>query len=108
MDKNQIFELMSDAFKSLTVSNIEIVLLSKPYLKVRVIAEKYANQSIPERIITLNNLIYQKNSKIFDRYIISFDPLTPAEFSEFFENDDNSNKSTSDTSFSKVSKEADT
>lgn len=85
MDQSKILYLMSEAFKSLTVSQIEIVELSKPLIKVRVVAEAYASKSIPERVEILTILLRNFSNELSLNYAISFEPLTSAEYSEWYE-----------------------
>ena len=107
MDQRKIQSIMSESFKSLTVSQIEIVLLSKPVLKVRVVAEAYANKSIPERVEILTVLLRKKSEELSLNYAISFEPLTPVEFTEFY-GDGDSKQSDIDSGFRNVAKEIDT
>ena len=84
MDQSKIQTIMLQAFKSLTVSQIEILELSKPLMKVRVIAEAYASKSIPERVEILTILLRTNSEELSLNYAISFEPLTPTEFSEWY------------------------
>ncbi len=84
MDQKQIQSIMMESFKSLTVSQIEIVEFFKPLLKVRVVAEAYASKSIPERVELLTLLLRNSSKELSLNYAISFEPLTPTEYSEWF------------------------
>lgn len=89
MDKENICTIMEEAFKSLTLHKVEIVELSKPILKVRVVAEGYASSTIPERIVILANLLRSHiKSESFKKYAISYDPLTQQEYNEWYESDE--------------------
>jgi hypothetical protein len=77
---------MHDAFKSLTVSNIEILELDGPLLTVRVVAEAYAQLNIPQRVDVLIKQLRDTSKLISLNYAISFEPLTPVEFSEWYGN----------------------
>lgn len=98
MDKNKLLSVMYEAFKSLTVSNIEILELDGPLMKVRVVAEDYAKLDIPERVDRLTELLRKESSVVSLNYAITFEPLTPTEFSEWYssgssnENDNNKSK----------------
>ena len=76
---------MTEVFKSLTVTKIEIVEHSKPILKVRVIAEGYASKSIPDRVAILTTLLSAGSAELSLYYAIAFEPLTPAEYTEWYE-----------------------
>lgn len=106
MDKNQILSVMHEAFKSLTVSNIEILELDGPLISVRVVAEGYASLNIPERVDVLTDLLRETSLVISLNYAISFEPLTPSEFSEWYE-DGNSKKSSSKDSSGVAAKSID-
>lgn len=82
---------MNDAFKSLTVSNIEILELDGPLMTVRIVAEGYAQLDIPDRVDKLTGLLRDKSSVISLNYAITFEPLTPAEFSEWYSDDNSEN-----------------
>lgn len=84
MDQSKIQSIMIQAFKSLAVSKIEILELSEPLMKVRVIAETYASKSIPERVEILTVLLRTFSEELSLNYAISFEPLTPSEFSEWY------------------------
>ncbi len=94
MDKKQILSVMHEAFKSLTVSNIEILELDGPLISIRIVAEGYASLNIPERVDVLTDLLRAASPVISLNYAISFEPLTPSEFSEWYGNG-KSNKSSS-------------
>ncbi len=53
-------------------------------MAIRVIAEGYANLNIPERVEKLTELLRQTSKFISLNYAISFEPLTPSEFSEWY------------------------
>ena len=97
MDKKQILSVMHEAFKRLTVSNIEILELDGPLMGLRVIAEDYASLNIPERVDVLTELLRNTSPVVSLNYAISFEPLTPAEFSEWY-GDGNSGKSSGSSS----------
>ena len=82
---------MMQSFKSLTVSQIEIVELSRLLLKVRIIAEAYASKSITERVEILTKLLRENSAVLSLNYAISFDPLTPTEYSEWYGSGDGKN-----------------
>ncbi len=84
MDQDKIQSIMVQSFKSLTVSQIEILVLSKPLLKVRVVAEAYASKSIPERVEILTKLLRNTSSELSLNYAIAFEPLTPTEYFEWY------------------------
>lgn len=85
MDKTKIYQLMEQSFNSLTVTHTEIVTLKTPILKVRVVAEGYASMTVPERVVLLNSLIRQYAPTLLEEFIISFEPLTPSEFTEWYD-----------------------
>lgn len=97
MDKSQILSVMNEAFKSLTVSNIEILELDGPLVSIRVIAEGYASLNIPERVEVLTNLLRTESPTVSLNYAISFEPLTPSEFSEWYEDGKLNNSSGNDS-----------
>lgn len=97
MDKKKLLSIMHEAFKSLTLSNIEILELDGPLLSVRVVAEGYASLNIPERVDVLTDLLRQTSSVVSLNYAISFEPLTPSEFSEWYENSKSNNSSGSNS-----------
>ena len=98
MDHNQILSIMYDAYKSLTVSHIEILLSNGPILKVRVIAEAYAKLTIPQRTSQLTLLLRNYSESVSLNYAISFEPLTPSEHSEWSNNSANTNESGGESS----------
>lgn len=85
MDQNQILSIMHEVFKSLTVSQIDILELNGPMLSVRVVAEGYSEQDIPERVDILLDCLMSKAPAVAKNYAISFEPLTPAEFAEWYD-----------------------
>lgn len=93
MDKKQILSVMHEAFKSLTLSNVEILELDGSLMSIRVVAEGYANLNIPERVDVLTDLLRKASSVVSLNYAISFEPLTPTEFSEWYGNGKSNNPS---------------
>lgn len=79
MDKARICSLIEQATKSLTVHTVDVVFLQGKLLKVRIVAEKYASQTLPERVTTLLDLLKQGSPEILENFLLSFIPLTPIE-----------------------------
>jgi len=84
MDTNQIRTIMNHVFNSLTVSQIEILDLTAPMLKVRIVAEGYASKTIPQRVELLTTLLRSGSAELSQSYAISFEPLTPSEYTEWY------------------------
>lgn len=85
MDKQQLLSVMHDAFKSLTVSNIEILELDGKLMTVRIVAESYALLNIPERVELITDLLRKTSAVVSLNYAVSFEPLMPTDFSERYD-----------------------
>lgn len=93
MDQKQILLVMHDAFKSLTVSHLELLEFEAPLMTVRLVAEGYSHLNIPERVTLLTEKLRQTSSIVSLNYAIAFEPLTPSEYSDWFEESDSSDHS---------------
>lgn len=83
---SKILSVMYEAFKTLTLSNIEISEVNGPSFTVRVVAQDFVTMDIPDRVDILTDILRNKSTKISLNYIITFEPLTPMEYSELINN----------------------
>lgn len=76
----KIKKTLENHFKELNPSLIDIIENDFPILTVKVVSEKWINETIPERVDVLTDLLHQKDDgKIALNYAISFIPLTTKE-----------------------------
>lgn len=85
MDKEEVRKLIVEATKSLTVHDVEVVEIAGRSVHFRIIAEAYAALGTARRVLTVLNLIKQKNAGFADSHLLSVDPLTPEEFHQFYD-----------------------
>jgi hypothetical protein len=82
VNKTKVLKILNEAFKTLDISNIEMIEMRGPIIKVRVIATGYEDLSFPERSGILTPLIRNTSMDLSLNYLISIEPLTPAEYAE--------------------------
>lgn len=87
MDKRQLTEIISDAYKSLTPKKVSVFPKNEDIVHIRVVSEAFLGMTFSNRFKLLNQILKDQQPELFKNYIYVFEAFTAAEATQLPKND---------------------